>query len=656
MLKKLFFITAILSSILFVSCSPKHSEIVVAEYGDYNIKMDEFEKAYAKNIGSYDKAKVDSAENYKKFLDLYVNFKMKLRDAKVRQIDKDESIIKELNEYERTIGTSYILEKELYEQGILDLYKKRAEEIRVSHLLIRTDTLSEEKAYAKALAIIDTIKKGASFEEEVQKHTDDQFSRDKGGDIYYFTGGMIMPEFEDLAYDTPVGEVNPTPLKTKYGFHIIKLTEKIKRIPQIKASHILLRKASKPDDVNSKKEQIDALLSRARSGEDFGKLAAEFSEDPGSKQKNGDLGFFTRRQMVQPFDEAVFNLKVGEISDIVETQFGYHIIKVTDVKEYPSYEEEKSSLRELYEKTRKSNDYEKLLEKYSVEAGLVVEKDIFNEIIETSEPSNIDGYYWERSIHKNYGNRVLFSIKNEKFTVDSIFTFGLKDTKFLGKPVNINTLNEMNKNYQLAKVLEVKALELMVTDKKFAGLMEEYKNGILIFKLQEDEVWNKMRLDSIAIFNLYEKTKENYVFPDRVQYNEIFTKTDSLARNYLSMLKNGYGFDSLSAKYNEQASSKSLGKNALIDVSTNELSKEANNLLKEGDVSDVIKNKNGWSIVKLIKKDPSRIKTFEEARAEVTSAYQDLESTQLENSYVNRLKNTYQPSLFYEELENAYKN
>lgn len=657
MLKKFFYVIGILLSILFVSCSPKHSEIIVADYGDYNINMDEFENAYAKNIGSFDRAKADSIENYNKFLELYVNFKMKLRDAKVRQIDKSEEILNELSEYQKTIGTSYLLEKELYESGILDLYKKRAKEIRVSHLLIRTDTLSEEEAYSKALAIIDSVKNGLAFEDAVKKHTDDQFSRDKGGDIYYFTGGMIMPEFEDLAYATTVGEVNPTPLKTKYGYHIIKLTEKIDRMPQIKASHILIRKDPNSTDNDKKqKDQIAELLKRANDGEDFGKLAAEYSEDPGSKQKNGDLGFFSRRQMVQPFDEAVFNLKVGEVSDVVETQFGYHIIKLLEKQNYPSFNEEKNSLRDLYEKTRKNSDFEKLVEQYAKDVNLVLDDNNFEEIIKTQEPTTVSEKYWESSVHKNYGNSSIFTLGGNQYNIDSLFSYAVKDSKLSGRPVNVKLLTELKNDYKNKKVIEAKAAELIKTDENFVALMEEYKNGILIFKLQEDEVWNKMEMDSTAVFNLYEQTKEKYVFPDRVQYTELFTKSDSLAKNYLSMLKNGADFDSLSTMYSEQARSASLGKDNLISESTNLLSKAAYQLENPGDISDILKYKNGWSIVKLINKDASRIKTFDEARAEVTSAYQDFESSQLEKSYVNRLKNTYNPNLFYEELENAYKN
>lgn len=656
MVNKLFYGVAILSVLFIVSCSPKQSEIVVAEYGKYQITMDEFEKAYAKNIGSLEKAKEDSIENYTKFLDLYTNFKMKLRDAEVRQLPQDQLILDELEEYEKTIGKSYLLEKDLYEKGTKDLYEKRKYELRVSHLLIRTDTLSAEKANQKALDIIERIKNGASFEDEVKEHTDDQFSKEKGGDIYYITAGMIMPEFEEIAYNTPVGTVNSAPLKTKYGYHVIKVTEKAKRKEQIEASHILIKSDDKVEDGEKAEATAKEILTRIKAGEDFGKLALEFSDDPGSKEKNGALGFFSRRQMVQEFDEAAFNLNIGEVSDIVKTQFGYHIIKLTGVKEYPSYQEEKDNLRKLFDKTRKSTDYEKLLEKYSSDVKLSMQDDVIKEVTSNLGEVTLDKNYFNSGLQKNYGSKVLFQIENQSYTTDSLITFGLKDSKNLGAKLDSRKFSELVSKLKEEKVLENKAMSLAKNNKKFADLMDEYKNGILIFRLQEDEVWNEMEMDSVKIFNLYEDTKESYVSPDRLSYKEIFTKNDSLANVYLEMLKSGSNFNDVMTRFSERKTKASKGNDGLIAANTNLITKAAYSLENEGEYSDVFKNGTGWSIVQLIEKVPSTIKTFEEARAEVTSAYQDIESSQLENKYVSRLHKTYEPELFYEELENAYKN
>lgn len=655
MLKKL--LLSIIGLVLFTlySCSPKHSEIIVAEYGKYNVTMEEFENAYAKNVGSFENAQKDSIQNYNKFLDLFVNFKMKLRDAQVRRLPEDEAIVNELSDYEKTIGASYLLEKDLYEKGIQDLYDKRKYELRVSHILLRTDKTTPEEAEKKALAILDSIKNGASFEDMVRKYSEDQFSKNKGGDVYYITAGTILPDFEDIAFNTPVGTVNQTPLKTKYGYHIIKVTDKIERAPQIRASHILIRKEGedKAVDDKSRYQLVQDILSKLKNGEDFGELALQYSEDPGSKEKKGDLGFFARRQMVQPFDEAVFALNVGEISDVVETQFGFHIIKLTEKTKYPSFESEKKSLRDMFERTRKNSDYEKLIDKYDDEVKLVMHDEVFKEVVSNANEVKINQQYWESDLHNNFGDKVLFTIGDEIYTTDSLYSFAIKEPKNFGKVTDQNTLNGFLNDLKNQKVIEAKAKDLVNTDKEFAGLMDEYKNGILIFRLQEEEVWNKMKMDTTEILKLYEQTKDSYVWPNRVQYREIASKSDSLLNEILGMLKHGSKVDEVIEIYSDQIK---INNSELIDANTNAITKAANELENVGDFTDVIRNVNVWSIIELVKKDASRTKTFDEARAEVTSAYQDIESAHLENQYVSRLKNTYEPELFYEELENAYKN
>lgn len=655
---KSFLFYLIASLTLFISCSPKQSEIIVAEFGDNEITMQEFEKAYSKNAGSYDNAVDDSMEEYRKFLDLYVNFRMKLRDAQVRDLPNDKNIVNEIDEYEKTIGSSYLLEKQLYEANIKDLYEKRGEELRVSHLLIRTDTLSDEEAKAKAMEILERIKNGSTFEEEAKKYSDDKFSSKRGGDIFFITAGMILPEFEDMAYNTPVGTVNPEPLKTKYGYHLIKVTDRMKRVPFIKASHILIRKEN-PEDSTRNAESALALIKeiheKLKNGEDFAELAKEYSEDPGSKTKGGDLGFFRRRQMVIPFDLAAFALDIGEISDIVESEFGYHIILVTDKKEYADYESEKKELRKIFEKTRKNQKYAELLKKYETELNYVQNEETFKNILSEVDGENYDSSLWESKLHDNFGNSVLFEIAGQKYIADSLFAFGIKNDKTKNKKINEKNLTDLFSDFKDEQLLAVKSLSLAKEDPQFASLMNEYRNGIYIFRLQEDEVWNKLDIDSNAVHDLYQQTKENYVWPDRVRFAELYVKNENTLKGFQKLLEKGADFDSLVAKYGDKSKLPDPDRDKIVNADYNLLSKVAFKLENVGDYSDIVKNGDGWSIVKLLEKLPSRIKTFEECRAEIISDYQDIESAKLESEYIARLKNRYSPEIYYDELENAFK-
>lgn len=313
----------VLASLLLSSCAPKHADIVVAKFDDEQIRMNEFEKMYAKNTGDFEKAKEDSLSKLKNFLDLYVNFRMKLRDAYVRGFNSDPELNQELKDYKEKVGVSYILEKQILEPGLKNLYDRRKYELRVSHLMIRPDSNGDDAAEKRAEAILDSIKQGASFSEMVKKYSDDKYSKNMGGDIYFITAGLLPTSFEDAAYATPVDSVYPSVVHTRYGYHLIKVTDKRDRIPQIRASHILVN-FNNPEgtiDTAYARAKIDTVMQKLRAGEDFAKLAEEYSDDTGSKNKGGDLGYFGRRMMVKEFDEAAFNLKPGEISDVVRTNF-----------------------------------------------------------------------------------------------------------------------------------------------------------------------------------------------------------------------------------------------------------------------------------------------------------------------------------------------
>ncbi len=109
--------------------------------------------------------------------------------------------------------------------------------------------------------------------------------------------------------------------------------EFFKQTEQVKASHILIKSDAKDDQAkkDAAKKKIEDILKKVNNGEDFAELAKKYSEGPSSKQ-GGDLGYFGRGQMVKPFEDAAFALKPGQVSDIVQTRFGYHLIKVTDKK------------------------------------------------------------------------------------------------------------------------------------------------------------------------------------------------------------------------------------------------------------------------------------------------------------------------------------
>jgi peptidyl-prolyl cis-trans isomerase SurA len=647
---KMLALFSIVIAFVISSCAPKQSDIVVSEFGDHPIKMKEFENAYVKNIGSLEAAKKDSLNQLKNFLNLYTEFKMKIRDAEVRGYDQDTSLQNELADYKNKIGVTYLLNKEIVDPGIKDLYNKRKYELRVSHIMFRPDSTGDANARKLANAVLDSIKNGANFEEMAKKYSQDTYSRPLGGDIYYITAGMLPESFEDAAYATEPGHVYPHVVKTKYGFHIIKVTDKKERVPEIRASHIMIgfNNAQGKPDTAAALAKIDSILTKIKNGADFAKMAEEYSQDPGSKEKGGDLGFFARRRMVKEFDETAFQLKVGEVSGVVKSRFGYHLIKVTDKKKYPTFDEDKEELKNLFQKTSYQDKYDSLVSKLKIKYDFKVIGKTLDYITSNSDSAVVGN---DSALIAKTGGMVIYSFTGNLKDAGQ-FLSGLNSNKeYTGNLINLGLLKSAIDKQSAEELLEKEASTLENTDSAYAALINDYKNGIYIFKLQTDEVWNKINVDSTKLHQFYDENKNKYRWPERVSYSYISFENDSTAENAYKQLQTGTNFDSLEVKnLNNSVKEESL-QNA--DAST--LSRTASDL-KPGDYSKPVLFKKTYYILKLKEKEPARLKTFEEAKAEVSSGLQDYEARTLENNYVQSLIKLYKPVYHYDELTKAFKN
>ena len=628
----------------------------VAEFGSYEINLDEFEHAYAKNVGGWENAMKQDMSDYKNFLDLYVKFRMKLRDAQVRAYDQDTDLMNELKDYQRQVGVSYLIEKKVNEPGIKQLYDRRKEEFRVSHIMIRPDSLGDEAARKKAQAILDSIKNGHIFENMAIIHSDDKFSGINGGDIYYITAGLLPYEFEDPMYTLKAGEIYPDVVKTRFGYHLIKVTERHHRIPKIKASHLLIGYHNAEDNIDSAAAKIkaDSILAALNAGASFEELVAKYSDDPGSKEKGGDLGYFERRMMVKEFDEAAFKMEVGQISGLVQTNFGYHIIKLTDKMDTQPFSEEYENLKNMFNKQRYQHEREVLIDSLKKKYDFKIDEDVLNTFVEKSDSLRFG------MVHPKYDEisaSVLFSYAKKPMTVGSFLEAANRNPKITAKPMDdpaevTNAINILAEDL----LLEEEAMNLDKTDPEFAQLMSDYRDGIFIFKIQEEEVWNKVKIDSADVYNYWNSNKEKYTWPDRISFSEIYSTKDSLIQSYYSMLNAGASFDSLAALYTERsAKKKDNGYYDLQPVEYSEFYKEANKISEVGSFTEPVVFSGGYSIFKLNERQPARIKTFEEAKAEVSGEYQEMVSKKLENDYLTSLEKRYKPKVYYDKLENAFK-
>jgi peptidyl-prolyl cis-trans isomerase SurA len=649
-------------ALILNSCASEPSQVVLAKIGDQNITVKDFENAYVNNVGSYEIAKNDSLSKLKSFLDLYVNFQMKLKDAYAKGYENDPELQKELMDYKKQIGVSYILNKQLVEPGIKQLYERRKWERRVSIILINPRNNSNIFAERLANSLIDSLKNGASFEKLAKKYSNDINVARDGGDIYYVTAGQFMTnEFENAVYSTEPGNIYPKPVLIDLGYCIIKVTDIRPRIPEVRFSHIMSAYApnpgDKPDTLKAR-IKMDSVLAELKNGVDFAKVAEKYSDDshePTSNKKKIDYGYVDNSKLGTLFTEPLFTLKnIGDITPVIQNKFGFHILKLTDRSFNPPFDQQKDRLKDIYKEKLYQIDYDTLVAGLKNKYHYIVDSATFNYLLANIDSGNVGVV---NPKYDNVKDSILFSFTGAPVKVSEFLEQLSESQDYANKKFSPdlfkNALNKISNN----AALEQEALILDKSDREFAALMTNYKNGIFIFKLQEDEIWGKVKVDSVKLADFYAATKDNYKWPDRVNFSEIFSKSNSAIQHYYNLLTNGANFDSLAAKYTEREDFKSKnGAWGLQDVTSSDLASEANKLEKPGDYSKPVKTSDGYSILYLVVKEPSSLKTFEQAKAEVSGAYQESESKKLEKDYMDSLTKLYNPIINYNELDKVFKS
>ena len=646
---------SVLVGFIFVGYSlsqTKNDSEVIAKFDNQKITFDEFKNAYAKSGSGSGNVEKDSLSQLKNFLNLYVDYRMKLEDGLNKGFEKDPEILSEMKNYRDQIAYTLYTEKYIINPNIKALYEKRKWEYRASHIMFRPENGDTTAVLKLANAVLDSLKNGADFSKMALKYSADIYSKYNGGDLYYFTAGQLPLNIENAIIQTPVGQIYPKVIRSNFGYHIIKVTEKHERVPEIRASHILVgyNFDGKMDTARAK-AIIDTVYQKLKEGADFDKLVHEYSTDQGTVPNNGDLGFFARYQMVRPFDEAAFNLKnVGDISGIVKSPFGYHIIKLTGKMAYPSFDEDKAQLVKIFKARQYYDNYDKLVDSLSVIYNLKENKPVVNYIASIADTTK--GGFDIKNLPDTIKSQLLFSLPGNEVTVNDFInmvrnqsTPDAPDTK--GVPFKVG-MKRIAGEYLIIE----DALNHFSNDSTFKSLMDEYEKGAIIFKLQQDEVWNKINADSASLLNYYQKNINKYKWPDRSQFTELFTMSDSLIHHYQDLINKGENFDTLCAKYTERPGYKQrAGHWTLRDKDHNNLYQLAWSMNKIGQYSDIFKNFGGYSIIRLDDKDHAREKTFEEAKAEVSSDFQEMRTKQLQQAYLEKLNKKFKPEIDYKKFE-----
>ena len=630
---------------------PAPSPDIVATYAGQALTVSEFEQRYAKSVGGGDAASADSMAEYEDFLTRYVNFRLKVIDAIDSGVDRDSALVAELEQYRIQLARPYMVKKEVVDDLVDDLFEKQQLEVSASHILVvvqgdgtPADTL---EAYEKIVMLRDSVLAGVDFNDLAERSSEDRSARRNRGSLGTFTGGRMILAFEEHAFNTPVGEMSDI-FRTHYGYHLLLVHERGARSADISASHILIKVAA--DDTVTALEKVQEVQAALDAGGAFSDIASEYSDDPGSALKGGSLGSFGRGRMVPEFDDAAFSLEeVGDRSDWFRSQFGYHIIQLDENGKLPTYDESYDDMRATVQRLPRFKAAEK-------ELGLQYRKSLGSEI-DTLALDSLTVRFPEDSVlyfialeEWDEDSRVMeiAQLGPEAFTVGDFLAYGKANRARRPTKYDRAQMYTLLDGMLDEKSLDVAASTLEERDSTFADLMNEYRDGIILFRVMEDSVWNKASGDSLGLAQHYEANSADYTFDERRRVVSFVARNDSLLGVVASSWTPG---DTTAWSLLFENDKRFRVDTTFVADSTNSVYDRILDLPIGGTVGPIT-YRTGYVVLGVDGIEAPRGKTMDEARADVLSEYQ----TMVEDAWLGRLHNRLHARLFPENLVRVFSS
>lgn len=632
-------------SLLFVSIfslaftqSGNNGDKVLLTVGGEKVTANEFESVYHKNPSG----KTNDPKSLGDYLELYINFRLKVKEARDLGYDTSASFKNELNGYRKQLSQPYLTDTIISDKLMKEAYDRIQWDLRVSHILIKCDADALPKdtlaAYNKTAKIRERILKGEDFGKIANAESDDPYVKQakNGGDLGYFTClmGYVYP-FETASYNLKQGELS-MPVRTQFGYHIIKVTDKVKHVDMTTA-HIMVKfsKGMSKEDSAKAESKINDVYGKLQKGEVFDSLAAKFSDDPGSSKAGGKLQPFGRTSnFPAEFKEAAFALaKDGDFSKPFKTRFGWHIVKRLSTKEPGSYAEMKNDLKTRIAKDQRSNmSRNSLISKIKGWYNFKENTKTLDEFLPLMDSSVFKGKWEAKKASKL--NKTIFSLAGKNYTQQDFAKY-MESHQASRAPVPyLSVINSMYKAWTEETLVAYEESQLDVKYPKFKALMDEYRDGILLFELTDKKVWSKAVKDTVGLKEYYEKNKDHFKWDERAEAKVYTCVDEKTAAEVKKMILKNKSDKEILDKLNKDA-------RVMVQVDESKIFAKGDNKMIDGSwVPGLTANKaeNGKTvfanITRLLAPTP---KTLNEAKGLITAEYQ----TYLEKEWVDVLRKKY---------------
>lgn len=596
---------------------------------------DEFVRVYNKNL---DLVKDESQKDLTQYLELFIGYKLKINKANKLGLQNGANYQSELKSYRAQLSKNYLSDSKVTKELVDEGYQRSLKEIKAAHILITVDeNASPEdtlKAYNKVMDIRKRALGGEDFGKLAVENSQDPSAKDNKGDLGYFSSFRMVYAFESAAFNTPKGKIS-MPVRTRFGYHLIKVDDVRDNRGEVSVAHIMILNP-KPEetDQNKARNTINDIYKKLQQGEKFEDLAKQFSEDKSSSSKGGALNRFGSGQLSsEEFENVAFTLtKDKPVSEPFQTKFGWHIVKLIDKYPVKTYDEMKAELENKVAKDERSRKItnslnEKLRKKYTVKRN-----DKLYAALSKAVTADFYENKWNLPADTKAYDGKLFSI-NEKNISGTDFLKYINAQQKGGS--GIRPVSKMVDSFY-QKFLD-EQLTAYYTDNletefpDFAAVMEEYRDGLLLFDLMEKEIWEKSKTDTLGLKNFYDTRKTNYTWKNRADVIIASSTNEKAIKEAHKMLKKNSTPEQIKEKLNTKEK---------VEVMTNVGTfEEGNDVLPKGlkfepGVSEIIKDGQYYFAVKVNKVLPAGVKTLEECKGKCINDYQQY----LEQRWVDDLK------------------
>lgn len=598
----------------------------------------EFERVYAKNNGGPKVAATHTNAELREYLDLYINFKRKVYAAEAQGLDTTAAFKQEFETYRRQLAEPYLRAKEVEERLVEEAIERSQYAVKASHLLVSlgqspspNDTLA---AWNKVMAYRDSITRGlVNFNDLAERASEDPSAKQNRGNLGYFTAFDMVYPFENAAFNTPVSSVSQ-PVRTQYGYHLIYVADKIATGGPKQASHIMVRVGDRfsAKDSTQAVARINELYAKLKAGENFGALAKQYSDDPSSAASGGDLG---QRLLIPTMEEVKIKLRTGDFSRPFKSQYGWHILKVTASAVDRDPDERLAEVRmRVSRDTRSQLSREAMIDRIKKEYNYMLNEANFNELKGILDSSFPRGQWKPNDKAAPLLIKTLFTLNNsakpksddtplmEESLNDFVLFYRKERLRYPGM-TPFQAADAALEEFVDDALIKYEETRLPEKYPDYRHLLQEYRDGILLFTLMEDKVWRKAVEDTTGLQAFY-TDNQNEFYENRTIDATVYQAPDlATLTRVQTLLRNGASDREIDSVMNQNSALSLTVREMTFEDGEDDVDPKLFSEVNGYTAQPSIAPGGGYRIVKVNETRPAGIKDFERARPEAITKYQD---------------------------------